>query len=173
NYPRTKAYILHAGDTWKATSRLTLSYGLRWEMYKPSTDKYDRFSFFDPNGVNAAAGGRLGRLAFAGTKWGDASFGRDYPELLWKKGFGPRVGLAYAIDANTVVRSGYGIFYSQAFFPGWRGGIGVDGGITGQAGFALSAASGSSISGMQAAFKLSDGFPVSNFTLPPSSIPAT
>ncbi len=167
NYPRTKAYILHFGDTWKATSKLTLSYGLRWEMYAPSKDKYDRFSFFDPNGANSAANGRPGRLAFAGTKWGTASFGRDYPEVLWKKGFGPRVGLAYAVDANTVVRSGYGIFYSQAFFPGWRGGIGVDGGITGQAGFALSAAAGSSIAGMQAAFKLSDGFPVGNFTLPP------
>jgi hypothetical protein len=165
-YPRIKAYILHAGDTWKVTSRLTLSYGLRWEMYTPSKEKYDRFSFFDPSGANAAADGRPGRLAFAGTKWGAASFGRDYPELLWKKGFGPRIGLAYALQSNTVVRSGYGIFYSQAFFPGWRGGIGVDGGITGQAGFAATPSVGSSVAGMVAAFRLSNGFP-QNFTPPP------
>ncbi len=166
SYPRIKAYILHAGDTWKATSRLTLSYGLRWEMYTPSKEKYDRFSFFDPNGANPAANGRLGRLAFAGTKYGAASFGRDYPEILWKKGFGPRLGLAYEVNSNTVVRTGYGIFYSQAFFPGWRGGIGVDGGITGQAGFAASPSVGSSTAGMVAAFKFSDGFP-QNFTPPP------
>jgi hypothetical protein len=166
DYPRTKAYILHVGDTWKATNRLTLSYGLRWEYYAPSKEKYDRFSFFDPTGANPAADGRPGRLAFAGTKWGDASFGREFPEQTWKKGFGPRVGIAYAVDPNTVVRSGYGIFYSQAFYPGWRGGIGVDGGITGQAGFANTATAGSTINGMQAAFTLSSGFP-NNFTPPP------
>ena len=166
DYPRTKAYILHAGDTWKATKRLTLSYGLRWEYYSPSLEKYDRFSFFDPIGANPAADGRPGRLAFAGNKWGAASYGSEFPEKTWKKGFGPRIGLAYEIDPNTVVRSGYGIFYSQAFYPGWRGGIGVDGGITGQAGFANTATAGSSTSGMVAAFTLSNGFP-NNFTPPP------
>ena len=49
-----------------ATDKLTLDYGLRWDYYSPSSEKYDRFSFFDPVGANPGAGGRPGRLAFAG-----------------------------------------------------------------------------------------------------------
>ena len=74
-YPRQAAYILHLGDTWKATSKLTLNYGLRWDYYTPSKEKYNVFSFFDPNGANPGAGGRPGRLAFAGTGYGAASYG--------------------------------------------------------------------------------------------------
>ncbi len=49
-----------------STDQLTLDYGLRWDYYSPSSEKYDRFSFFDPVGANPGAGGRPGRLAFAG-----------------------------------------------------------------------------------------------------------
>ena len=35
----------------------------------------------------------------------------------------PRVGCAYKLDDNTVIRAGYGIFYTQAFYPGWGGGM--------------------------------------------------
>ncbi len=56
-------------------------------------------------------------------RWGDASYGARYPEQLWKKGFAPRVGVAYSSDNNTVIRAGYGIFYSSPIYPGWSGGI--------------------------------------------------
>ena len=66
-YPRQAAYILHLGDTWKASSKLTLNYGLRWDYFTPSKEKYDVFSFFDPERRRIpSAGGRPGRLAFAG-----------------------------------------------------------------------------------------------------------
>ena len=38
-----------------------------------------------------------------------------------------RVGLAYAVSDKTVVRAGYGLFYTQAFYPGWGGGMSLDG----------------------------------------------
>ena len=65
-YPRQNAWVLYAGDTWRANAQLTIDYGLRWDYYSPSSEKYDRFSFFDPTGANPGAGGRPGRLAFAG-----------------------------------------------------------------------------------------------------------
>ncbi|PYV10901.1 MAG: hypothetical protein DMG23_06045 [Acidobacteria bacterium] len=126
-YPRARAYIWHVGDTFKLTPKLTLSYGVRYDNFTPSWEKYDQFSFFDPLSPNPAAGNRLGRLAFGGTRWGAASFGRRYPERHWNRGFSPRLGFAYSLNNRTVVRSGYGIFYTQAFYPGWGGGISTDG----------------------------------------------
>lgn len=41
-------------------------------------------------------------------------------------GFAPRLGIAYAVTPKTVVRTGYGIFYSQAFHPGWESSIATD-----------------------------------------------
>ena len=77
NYARQHAWILHAGDTWRVNNKLTLDYGLRWDYYSPSSEKYDRFSFFDPVGANPGAGGRPGRLAFAGRRLRRGELRRD------------------------------------------------------------------------------------------------
>jgi hypothetical protein len=161
NYPRQKYGTLFAGDTWKATSKLTVDYGVRWDISPPAVDKYDNLSFFDPTGANAGADNRLGRLAFSGTTWGAASFGRTVPEQTSYRGFAPRLGIAYAIDAKTVVRAGYGIFYSQLLYPGWNGGI-----LGGQDGFNSNAVFTSTDGGMTPAFLLQSGLP-QNFPKPP------
>ncbi len=148
-----------AGDTWKATSKLSVTVGLRWDLYQPSVEKQDRTSFFDPNGANPGAGGRLGRLAFAGKKFGEASYGDRHPERTSYKNFGPRMGIAYAFDPKTVVRAGYGVFFEQAFYPGWNGGIATDG-------FNETVSFNSSLGGIQPAFLLQNGLP-QNFTKPP------
>jgi hypothetical protein len=93
-----------------------------------------------------------GRLAFAGTKWGAASFGRRHPENTYYRAFAPRLGIAYSATPKTVVRTGYGIFYNQAFYPGWGGGISQDG-------FNFTPSFGSSNQGLTPAFILSQGFP--------------
>ncbi len=159
-YPRQAAYILHAGDTWKANSKLTLSYGLRWDYYTPSKEKYDVFSFFDPTGANPGAGGRPGRLAFAGSGYGAASYGAPYPEKPYKKAFAPRLGVTYALNDKTLLRAGWGIFYDRAFYPGWGGGISQDG-------FVKDVPVSSSLGGLEPAFLLEEGFPGSSFAPPP------
>ena len=68
-----------------------------------------------------------GRLAFAGDGYGAASYGARYPEKNWYGGFAPRLGAVYSLNDKTVIRSGWGIFYTQAFYPGWGGGISQDG----------------------------------------------
>ena len=151
-YVRSDAWIWHVGDTWKATPKLSINFGVRWDMFRPTVEKFDQTSFFDPLGANTAAAGRLGRLAFAGNKWGTASFGRRAPEYTFKRGFGPRLGIAYSLNPKTVVRTGYGIFYTQAFMPGWGGGVSQDG-------FNANVSFGSSLAGMQPAFLLQEGFP--------------
>ena len=158
-YVRQNAWVFHLGDTWRVNSKLTLNYGLRWDYFSPSKEKYNRFSFFDPNGPNPAAGGRPGRLAFAGTEWGEASYGEPYPEDPWKGGFAPRIGGTYAVDDKTLIRAGWGIFYDRAYYPGWGGGISQDG-------FASNVAFSSSLGGLQPAFLLQEGFP-QDFVAPP------
>ncbi len=159
DYPRQHAYSYFVGDNWKLTPKLTVDYGIRWDEYSPSYEKFDRMTFFDPLGANSGAGGRPGRLAYAGSQWGDASFGRRTPENVWHGGFGPRLGIAYAVRPKTVIRAGYGIFYMQAFYPDWGGGID-------QTGFSVTPSFSATPYGQTPAFLLSQGLP-QNFTLPP------
>ena len=166
-YPRSSYYIFHVGDTWKATSKLSINYGVRWDTMTPATELYDHHSFFDPLGPNPGAGGRPGRLAFAGThdlmtgeSWGSAAFGQRHPEKTWWGGFAPRLGIAYSLSSKSVVRAGYGVFYTQAFYPGWESSISLDGF---NANFGVSSKTG----GLEPAFLLGEGFPVDQFTLPP------
>ena len=161
-YARQPYLALYAGDTWKATSRLSLNYGLRWDLASPVTEKHDVLSFFDPHGPNAAAGGRSGRLAFAGTRWGEASLGKSYPESIFKKALAPRVGLALTINPETVLRAGYGMFFTQLYYTNWTGGIG--GGLDG---FNSTPSFSSTDGGITPAFYLQNGFP----TVPPSERP--
>ncbi len=126
-YPRQTVWALHANDSWKVTPKLTANFGLRWDYYSPSREKYNHLSFFDPTGLNPD--GIPGRLAFAGngTACQPDCFGALYPEKSWHKGFAPRLSFAYAYDPKTVLRAGYGVFFTQAFYPGWGGGISLNG----------------------------------------------
>jgi hypothetical protein len=131
-YPRQPAYAFHVGESWRVNPKVTLNYSLRWDYIAPFKEKFDNLSFFDPNGANPGAvtlGGQQlkGRLAFAGNKWGAASYGAEFPETPFKSGFAPRVGFAYTLDEKTVIRAGYGIYFGQAFYPGWSGGMSQDG----------------------------------------------
>jgi hypothetical protein len=57
--------ILGAGR-FQAESNLTLNLGLRYDIMKPYTEVYDRWSFLDPTLPNPAVGGYPGALVFAG-----------------------------------------------------------------------------------------------------------
>jgi len=159
-HPMDEMFAVYAGDTFKVTPKLSLNYGLRWDLNPPSKEKENRFAFFDPNRPNPDAGGLLGAEVFAGSGWGPASFGRRYPENVYYHGFAPRIGIAYSLTPKTVVRSGYGIFFDQAFYPGWAGGIGIDG-------FNENVVQPSSFGGLTPSFLLQNGFP-QNFTRPPN-----
>jgi len=127
NYPRQKSWALHVNDSWKVTTKFTANFGVRWDYFSPSREKYNHLSFFDPAGMNPD--GIPGSLAFAGSGSAcqPACYGAEYPEKAWRKGFAPRLSIAYAYDPKTVVRAGYGVFLTQAFYPGWNGGIQLDG----------------------------------------------
>jgi len=95
-------------DDWRATSRLTLNLGLRWEMSSGDMEKYNRLAYFDPFAVNplgAKAGipNLPGQLVWIGQGNGN--------QQATANNFGPRAGFAYQITPKTVLRGGYGIFF--------------------------------------------------------------
>ena len=106
---RYKDYYFFAQDTFKLRPRLTLNYGLRYDLDIPASEAFDRFSMVDPNLPNPGAGGILGAYTYFGS--GTGRNGRTRPQDTYKKAFGPRVGFAYSINDKTVLRGGYGIFY--------------------------------------------------------------
>jgi hypothetical protein len=146
-----RAYSLHIGDTWKVTSRLTVNYGLRWDRFSPTFETGNKLAFFS-FADNPGAGGLPGSLAYAGNSWGPASAGVRYPEKPFNGAFAPRLGLAYKLDDKTVLRAGYGVFYTQAFYPGWGGGMSLDG-------FNPQLSFNSSQAGYVPSFYIDQGFP--------------
>jgi len=146
-----RAYNFHIGDTWKLTPKLTINYGLRWDKFSPTWETSNYMSFFS-FADNPGAGNLPGSVEYSGTNWGSASAGVPYPEKEWNGGFAPRIGVAYAVSDKTVIRAGYGMFYTQAFYPGWGGGMSLDG-------FNPSVAFNNSLGGYEPAFYLDNGFP--------------
>ncbi len=157
-------YSAMYGQTdWRVRPNLTINLGLRYEIPVPRSTDPDAFTSFDPN-LTDPRSGLKGALAFAGTgpgRTGNRRFGNiDYSS------WGPRLGMAWALGQKTVVRAGYGIYYSA--------GNGLTGGfcIRCTNGFANSAAV-SRPSATGAALNWDNGFvPPSNFIPPPSISPS-
>jgi len=178
-YSRSRQFSGFWGDTWRISRKLTLSPGIRWDASTPLHEKNNNFSFFNPAGVNSAAGGLLGTLAYAGTGWGSASFGRTSPGDFWIKGFGPRLGFGYNLGHQTVLRGGYGVFFGAQFYN--MGGISQTGfnitvaaptGTNNQSPAIWMQSSGSACvtSGMAASYC---GFPTPPFYTPPPFVSPT
>jgi hypothetical protein len=102
-------YAWFIQDDWKATRKLTLNLGLRYELPFPKVETQNRVSNLCLYCPNPAAGDIPGALQFAGYgpgRTGQASF-LDVRKNAW----GPRLGLAYEIVPNFVIRAGGGLFY--------------------------------------------------------------
>jgi Carboxypeptidase regulatory-like domain/TonB dependent receptor-like, beta-barrel len=102
---------LYFDDSWHPTTRLTVNLGLRYDLQGPWSERFNRLSYFDP-----AAANYLTQFLPSGAPpvKGDVFLvgpGNRNNIPLKKLDFSPRVGLAYSVNADTVVRSGYGIFW--------------------------------------------------------------
>jgi hypothetical protein len=107
---RAKYLAVFASDDWKVNNKLTLNLGLRYDMPIPVTEAQNRMSYVDPTLANPGAGGLPGAYVFEGS--GTGRLGGSSPQSIFKKALGPRIGIAYSVDPNTVIRAGYGIYFS-------------------------------------------------------------
>ena len=92
-------YALYARDRWRASTKLTVDLGLRWELY-PNRRRSQGLGIesYDPATNEALIGGKGG-------------IPRDNGVGYSKGLFAPRLGFAYRLNNSTVIRSGYGITY--------------------------------------------------------------
>jgi hypothetical protein len=102
------SYSFYLQDTWRVSRRLTLNPGVRYEIQKPATERYNRYSNFHYDIVNPL-GGQVGMDLRGGLVFLDEnnrySWDPDYTDI------SPRMGLSYKITEKLVLRAGYGIFY--------------------------------------------------------------
>ncbi len=96
-YERYGEYGAFVQDQWRATARLSVSQGLRYDLFTPVSERHNRQSDFLFNSGSLVLAGRNGVSS--------SILG------LQKHDFSPRIGLAYRIGEKTVIRAAYGLFY--------------------------------------------------------------
>jgi hypothetical protein len=89
-------------DDWRATPKLTLNLGIRYEYESPLTIATDIYSRIDPDS---------GQLLAAGLNGVSRSLNISTP----KADVSPRIGLAYSVNSKTVLRAAFGTFYGTIF----------------------------------------------------------
>jgi len=95
----------YAQDQWRMTQKISLSYGLRWELYTPESV------------TKAGSGGLLNLITGDVDIAGIGPFNHSLNVKNNFREFAPRLGITYQFLPNTVIRAGYGIVYGQ----GWAG----------------------------------------------------
>jgi len=118
-YGRHKYFGGFAQDSWRATSSLTLNYGVRWDRMEYWSEKYNQIPTFIPGEQSVVFPTAPAGIVYVGDK--------GVPSTLVPSSnrFSPRLGLAYSPGAKdglvskitggpekTSIRAGYGIYYS-------------------------------------------------------------
>ncbi|MGH9659755.1 MAG: carboxypeptidase regulatory-like domain-containing protein [Bryobacteraceae bacterium] len=147
-------------DDLKLTSKLSLSLGIRHDYEAPRTERENKLANFNYSATTTLANGTplRGGLMYPGIG--------DVPRGHWNKdgnNFQPRIGIAYNLDAGTVIRAGYGVFFANSWGSG-RNGNGMP-----QTGFTCTSTVTASLDGGLTPFaSVTDPFP-KGFCRPPGS----
>jgi hypothetical protein len=115
SFPATDKHLLgwYLQDAWKLTRNLTLNLGLRYEIQTAPTERnnaQEYFNFTAANPISAAVGFSVpGELVF------NSSSNRGLYQTPHTN-FAPRIGAAYQLRNNIVLRGGYGLFYVPNYY---------------------------------------------------------
>jgi hypothetical protein len=105
---RKTTWSLFVQDNWKVTRKLTINYGVRWDLQGAPDEIHQRIAEFSATTPNPAVGGLPGATIYEGYGAGrcNCKFVSSYGLAL-----GPRLGIAYQVTPKTVIRAGWGLTY--------------------------------------------------------------
>lgn len=126
-------------DDWKVTSALTLNLGLRWDYFTPYAETNGRQANFIPAGGNGGTGTyymskqgcAVARSAAFNTLLTSSNISLDCVSglslgIAQKTNFAPRVGFAFRLSPQIVVRGGFGTAYGALGNLGYGGTLGTN-----------------------------------------------
>lgn len=101
-------YAAFVEDSYRPIKSLTITAGLRWDIFGGKTERHNRLEYFDPN-VSASSEGvdYTGAEVYAGHGW------RTPFTTNWKD-IGPRLGLAWQPTSTLVVSAGGGFYFGPS-----------------------------------------------------------
>ena len=101
-------YAAFFEDTYQPTRTLTLTAGLRWDLFGGRTERHNRLEYFNPTVQNTVDG-----VAYTGAElYADGSNRSPFTSNL--KDFGPRLGFSWQPVSHLVVRGGAGFYYGPS-----------------------------------------------------------
>ena len=106
-YLRNRYAGVFAQDTFQISPRLTLNYGLRWDLLPPWREKFNQMQTLIPGQQSAVYPGAPAGLVFPGDSGVPATLAPASHTNL-----APRFGIAWSPDTKTVIRASYGLFYT-------------------------------------------------------------
>jgi hypothetical protein len=95
-------------DTVTASHSLTITAGLRWDIFAGQTERHNRLEYFDPTATNTYNG-----VSYTGAAVYTNSSNRN-SYAINKTDFGPRLAVAWQPASNFVVRGGGGFYYGPS-----------------------------------------------------------
>jgi hypothetical protein len=119
-------YSAFAQHDWRATSRLNLSWGVRWELYPPETEEKNQLSYFLPSAFDQSKAAKMqtnGQIVPGTQNYGNgmivagtpqSPYGRAAINTTWNT-IAPRGGFAWSLNrkGTRVLRGGGGIFHDR------------------------------------------------------------
>ena len=127
---KQSSWAFYVMDDWKVNPRLTVTAGLRYELPSALTERYNRsVAAFDPTAkipIASQVESNFQKTPPSGVPAINVQGGLTYPGVngvprqLWQRSTDnimPRIGFAYSITPETVVRSSYGVFRESLGIP--------------------------------------------------------
>ncbi|MGB9204289.1 MAG: carboxypeptidase regulatory-like domain-containing protein [Terriglobales bacterium] len=101
-------YASFVEDTYHPSKTLTITAGLRWDIFGGKTDRHNRLEYFNPTATNTVSG-----VSYTGAEV-YVNGGNRSPYTASLKNFGPRLGFAWQPIQHMVVRGGAGFYYGPS-----------------------------------------------------------
>jgi hypothetical protein len=101
-------YATFIEDTWRPTKALTVTAGLRWDIFGGRTERHNRLEYFNPTIANTVDG-----VSYTGAEV-YVNSGNRSPFETNLTNFGPRLGFAWQPVTGLVLNGGGGIYYGPS-----------------------------------------------------------